>query len=121
RPSVRPSLRSWLLILEVLRRRIVACVHGVGQERFLLVSPELADAGIGLDDRVDELTTLPLAAADEDIADDVAVLVELDWAPRSVGERYFVQGLGERLSVVRFLAQGQHGCLQTLAGYVHAG
>ena len=66
------------LLLEILRRRIVARVDRVGQEFLLVVGPELADVRIGLDDRVDELAVLALAFADEDVADDVAVVVELD-------------------------------------------
>src|SRR6476660_8800515 len=54
----RPRLRSRF------QRRIVAGVHGLREEPLLVVCPELADLGIGLDRRVDELVALLLASPD---------------------------------------------------------
>src|SRR3984893_3947111 len=87
-------------LLEIFRRRIVARVDRVLEKRFLVVGPELTDVGIGLDHRVDEFSVFLFAFADEDVADDVAVLVEFDRAARGIGQRHLVQGLGKRLPVV---------------------
>src|SRR5262245_30973247 len=67
-----------------LQRRIAPRIDGLGEEPLLLVRPELAHVRIGLDRRVDELVALPLAAPDEDVADDVAEMVELEWSARRV-------------------------------------
>src|SRR6266404_6970757 len=40
--------------LEVFRRRIVARIHRIFQERDLVIGPELADVRVGLDDRIDQ-------------------------------------------------------------------
>src|SRR4051812_5776377 len=58
-------------LLEILRRRVVARINRVLQELVLLVGPELADVGIGLDDSVHVLAVLLLDLADVDVADDV--------------------------------------------------
>src|SRR5437870_5193969 len=52
--------RTAALLLDVLGRRIVARIHRAGQEFLLVVVPELADRGIGLDHRVDQLAILAL-------------------------------------------------------------
>src|SRR5450631_259590 len=118
----RRSLTSYSMrLLEVFRRRIVARVDRVREKRFLVVGPELADVRIGLDHRIHELSALALAPADENVTDDVAVLVELDRAPRRVGQRHLVQRLGERLPVVGLFAEHLDRGLDALAGHVHAG
>src|SRR5262249_31414764 len=66
------------LLFQVPGRRLVAPINRRRQELLLVVIPELTDARIGLDHRVDQLPALALALADEDIADHVAILVELD-------------------------------------------
>src|SRR5215470_9228764 len=58
--------------LQILRRRVIARIDRIGQEFFLFVGPELADVGVALDHRIDELPVLALAFANEDVADDVA-------------------------------------------------
>src|SRR5262245_17634114 len=98
--SALPHSEARNLILKVLRGWVVTRIDRVRQEIFLRVSPELAHARIGFDDRVDQLAILALAAADEDVADNVAVLVELDRSTRSVGDRDLVQGLGQSFAVV---------------------
>src|SRR5262249_29636671 len=58
-PRVQPGGDVWWrggsrdLLLEVLCRRVVARIDRVLQEFVLVVGPELADVGIGLDHRVD--------------------------------------------------------------------
>src|SRR6516165_9301571 len=69
-----------------LERRIVARVDRLRQKPFRIVGPELAHLRIDLDDGVFHLTVLLSDAADEDVADDVAVIVEADGAARRVGE-----------------------------------
>src|SRR4029450_10355648 len=68
------------LLLEVLRRRVVARIDRILQELVLLIGPELAHIGIGLDHRVDVTPVLLLDLADIDVADDVAEVVERGWA-----------------------------------------
>src|SRR5713226_4177968 len=53
-PTRRPRKSYSLRLLEIFRRRIVSRVDRIGEKRFLVVGPELTDAGIGLDHRVDE-------------------------------------------------------------------
>src|SRR5579872_3343102 len=53
-----------------LRGRGVAGVDRRRQVLLLVVGPELAHVGVGLDDCVDELVALLLELADEDVADD---------------------------------------------------
>src|SRR4029453_9222314 len=79
-----------------LQRRIVARVDGLGQKPLLVVGPELAHLGIGLDRRVDQLVTLLLHPANVEAADTVAQVVEAERPPRRVGERHGAQGLVER-------------------------
>src|SRR5262249_33038466 len=54
------------LLLEILCRRVVARIDRVLQELVLLVGPELADVGIGLDHLVDVSPILLLDLADVD-------------------------------------------------------
>src|SRR5206468_6136169 len=84
-PAERPRLRSRF------QRRIVAGVHGLREEPLLVVRPELADLGIGLDRRVDELVALLLAFADIEGPDHVAEVVERERASRRVGQRQRAQ------------------------------
>src|SRR5712691_9945755 len=119
-PTRRPRKSYSLRLLEIFRRRIVSRIDRVRKKRLLVVGPELTDAGIGFDHRVDELAALALAAADEDVADDVAVLVELDRPARRIGQRHFVQGGGERLPVVGLVAERLDRGLDALTGYLHA-
>src|SRR5262249_885956 len=79
------TVERCFLILKVFRVGVVARVNGVRQECFFVVGPELAHTWIGFDDRVHKLAVLALATADEDVADNVAVLVELDRPARGVG------------------------------------
>src|SRR5437588_11094748 len=70
-----------------LQRRVVARVDRLRQKPFLVIGPELADIGIGLDRRVDQLAVLLLAAADIDVADDITEMVEMEGPARAVGQR----------------------------------
>src|ERR1700753_2322429 len=65
------------LLLQVRGRRIVARVDRVLQERGLIVGPELADVGVGLEDRVDQPPVASCHLADVDVAGGVAERVEL--------------------------------------------
>src|SRR5262245_38024838 len=95
---IAPATRS------ALQRRIVPRVHGLRQEPLLVVRPELADLGIGLDGRVDELAALHLHAADVEAPDDVAQVIEAERSPRSVGERHGAQRLHEAVAVLGLAA-----------------
>src|SRR5216683_6017400 len=87
-----------------LHRRVVARVHRLRQEPLLVVGPELADLGIGLDRRVDELVTLLFATPDVEAPDHVAKVVERERPAGRVGERHRAQGSGQRVLVVRLPA-----------------
>src|SRR5215470_11139426 len=69
-----------------LERREVARVDRLRQEPLLVVGPELADVLVGLDRRVDELAVLALAAADVEVADDVAEMIEVERSARRIRE-----------------------------------
>src|SRR5437016_6098372 len=73
---------QYSLLLEVLGRRIITRVNRVRQECLFLVGPELAHIRIGFNYRIDELAILLLTPADEDVADDIAIWIELDGAAR---------------------------------------
>src|SRR5215831_8093452 len=82
------------------QRRIIARIDRLGEEPLFVIGPELADVAIGLDDDVDQLVTFSLAAADEDVADDIAEMVEMESTARRVGQRDGPQRLDERFFVV---------------------
>src|SRR5216684_3705193 len=87
-PSER-LLRVWMtqycsLRLQVFRGREISRVHRVLEELLGLVGPELADVRIGLDHAVHQPAVLALDLADVDVADDVAVAVELHRAAAGV-------------------------------------
>ena len=73
-------------LLAVLARRKVAAVDGLLQELLRLVLPELGDRREGLDDRIPELALLLLDLSHVDVLDRVVVGIELDGAPRGVGD-----------------------------------
>src|SRR2546426_8726512 len=83
-----------------LEGRIVARVDWLRQEPLLVVGPELADLGIGLDRRVDELVALPLASPDVEAPHHVAEAVERKRPAGRVGERHGAQGSVQRVLVV---------------------
>ena len=85
-PSSRSGRGCARLLIEVFRRRVIACVDRLRQERLLVIGPELADVRVGLDHRVDESAVLALAFADEDVADDIAEMIETNWPARRIGE-----------------------------------
>src|SRR5438128_1882681 len=88
-----------------LEGRIVARVDRLRQEPLLVVGPELADLGIGLDRRVDELVALLFAAPDVEVPDHVAEAVEGERSAGRIGERHRAQGSVQRLLVVRLAAR----------------
>src|SRR5262245_3524976 len=106
---------------QILRRRIVARIDRLRQEALLVISPELADIRVGLDDGVDELSAFALALADEDITNNVAEAVEANRAARRVEQRYVVQRFRKCLAIIGLAADLLDGSLDTLAGDVHAG
>src|SRR6266446_7565463 len=107
--------------LQIPSRRIVAGVDGTGQEFLLLIGPELADVRVALDHRIDELPVLALALANEDVADDVAEVVELHRPARRIGERDLMKSFGERTAVIGLGAKLRNRGLDALARDVHAG
>src|SRR5579883_2621802 len=86
--------------LQISGRRIVARVDGIGEKFLYVVGPELADVRVALDHRVNQLSALPLAFADEDVAYHVAKMVELHRPARSVGERDLMKSLGECAAII---------------------
>src|SRR5215510_13994507 len=68
------------LPFEVLVGREVPRIHRVLQELVRLVRPELAHVRVGVDHPVHQPALLALDLADVDVADHVAVLVELHGA-----------------------------------------
>src|SRR3954464_9349290 len=87
-------------LLEILGRRVVARINRVLQELVLLVGPELADVGIGLDDSVDVAAVLLLDLADVDVADDIAELIEPHRAAQGVRHFRLPQCLHEGVLVL---------------------
>jgi len=85
-PSVAAVRRSRRRA-SALQRRIVARVHRLRQIRLLVVGPELADVAVDFDGGIDQLAVLALDLADEDVADNVAEMIEMEGAARRVGER----------------------------------
>src|SRR6266851_7574022 len=74
------------LLLEVLGRRLIATVDRLCQESLLVVGPELAHVGIGLDHCVRELAVLLLTLADEHRTHDVAEMIEMEGPPRGISQ-----------------------------------
>src|SRR5258708_24470963 len=72
------------LLLQVPRWRVVARIDRVLQECGLVISPELSDGRIGLDDGVDQPAIALGHLADIDVADPVSELVEFDDTPHGV-------------------------------------
>src|SRR2546421_7768160 len=73
------------LLLQVLRRRIIARINGVLQELGLVIGPELRDIGISLDHGIDQSPVGFCHFADVDISNRITKLVELDDAPDRLG------------------------------------
>src|SRR5262245_28391412 len=91
--------------LSRFQRWVVARVHGLRQEPLLVVRPELAHLRIRLDRGVDELAALLLAAADVEVPDDVAEVVEEKRPARSIDEGDRAQRVVEGLAVVGLTAR----------------
>src|SRR6187551_3496063 len=86
-------------------RREVARIDRLLQEPLFVVSPELTHVVIGLDRLVDQLAVRLFEMANEDFADHVPQMVELDGTARRIGERDRLHRGHERRLVVR-LAPG---------------
>src|SRR6266545_6452546 len=106
------------LLLEVLRRRVVARIDRVLQELVLFIGPELAHIGIGLDHRVDIAPVLLLDLADIDVADDVAELVEPHRAAQGVRHFRLSQCLHERFFVFGLAVDRLERVLEHLAAEI---
>src|SRR5215470_4134124 len=107
--------------LQIPSRRIIASIDRVGQKFLFVIGPELTDVRVALDRCVDQLSVLALAFADEDVAHDVAEVVELDRPARRIGKCHLVQCLGQCVAVVGFGPKLLDRRLYALAGDVHAG
>src|SRR5665213_253912 len=70
-----------------LERREVARVDRLREELLLVVGPELTHVVIGLDRLVDVFAAGLFDTADEEVADHVAEVIELDRSARRIGER----------------------------------
>src|SRR6516165_4121546 len=101
-PRVKPGGDRWWhkgiekLLLEILGRRVVARIDRILEEFVLLIGPELADVGIGLDYRVDVAPVLLLDLADVEVADHVAELVEPHRAAQGVRHLRLLERFYER-------------------------
>src|SRR5438132_7636346 len=84
--------------------RVVARVDRLRQKPLLVVRPELADLGIGLDRRVDELVALLLAPPDVEGPNHVAEVIERERPAGRVRQRNRAQGAVQRLAVVGLAA-----------------
>src|SRR6266508_3835341 len=131
-PAIHPSSKRWTpgsspgvtrggadeseLLLEVLRRRVVARIDRILQELVLLIGPELAHVGIGLDHRVDVTPVLLLDLADIDVADDVAEFVEPHRAAQGVRHLRLPERLYERVFVLGLAVD----CLERLLEHLAA-
>src|SRR5919108_4788279 len=103
------------LLLEVLRRRIVARIDRVLEKLVLLIGPELADVGIGLDHRVDVTAVLLLHLADIDVADRIAELVEPQRAAQGVRHLRLPERLYECVLVLGLAADRLERVVEYLA------
>src|ERR1700755_2497404 len=65
---------------QVLRRRIVARIDRVLQERGFVIGPELTDIWVSLDDRIDQPSVAARDLANIDIADGIAEFIDFDGA-----------------------------------------
>src|SRR6267142_3083230 len=86
------------------QRRIVAGVHRLREEPLLVVRPELADLGIGLDRRIDELVALLFTPTDVEAPDHVAEVIEREGPARGIDERHAPERTVERLAIVGLAA-----------------
>src|SRR5262245_48696560 len=102
----------------VLAGREVAIVDGLLEELFRLVLPELRHVGKDVDHRVPQLPVLLLDLADVDVLDGVAVVVELDGAPRRVGDRDFPESGKEFFAVLHFAPHGLGRLVDPASGRV---
>src|SRR6516162_11366828 len=82
------------------QRRIIARIDRLGEEPLFVIGPELAAVGRRLDDGVDQPVAFSLAAADEDVADDISEMVDMEGTARRVGQRDCPHRLYERFLVV---------------------
>src|SRR4029079_5145639 len=91
------------------------------EKLLLVVSPELAHVVIGLDGLVDQLAVRLFEMADEDLANHVPQVVELDRAAWGIGERDRLHGGHEGGLVIRFAAGLLQASLDHHAVDVEAG
>src|SRR6266508_5498270 len=105
--AAKAGLRCALIFalrLEITCRRVVARIDGILQELVLLISPELAHVGIGLDDRVDVSAALLLDLADVGVSDHVAQFIEAHRAADRVRSLRLFQRLHESRLVLDLAA-----------------
>src|SRR6266851_1982883 len=100
------------LLLEILGRRVIARIDRVLEEFVLLVGPELADVGIGLDHRVDVSPVLLL---------DLAELVEPHRAAQGVRNLRLPERLHERFFVLGLAADRLERVVEDLAAEIGLG
>src|SRR5260221_4090097 len=109
------------VLLEILGRRVVARIDRVLEEFVLLVGPELADVGIGLDHRVDVSPVLLLDLAEVDVADHVAELVEPHRAAQGVRNLRLPERLHEGFFVLGLAADRLERVVEDLAAEIGLG
>ena len=105
--SVCPlSANCALRLFEKFARRVISREYGLLDELFRIVSPELADLRIGLENGVGELAVHARDFADVDVENRRAVFVEPHRADRAMRQADIVHRLEEGRCVVGFAAGG---------------
>src|SRR6185312_4942451 len=102
-------------------RRKVARIDRLLQELLLVISPELTHVVIGLDSFVDELAVRLFEMADEDVANHIPQMIELDRAARRISQRDRFHGGHKGGLVIRLPAGLLQACLDHHAIHIESG
>src|SRR6201986_1015745 len=70
-----------------LLRWVIARIDWLRQKPLLNVGPKLTDVLIGLYRRIDQLAVFLFATANEEVANNVAEMIEVEFAARPAGQR----------------------------------
>src|SRR6267143_1622260 len=98
--------------------RLVAVVHGLLEELFGLVRPELRDGREGVDDGVLQVAALALDLAYVDVLDGVAPGVELDGPARGVRDLHLAERRHELLPVLHVAPDQARRLVDPAAGCI---
>src|SRR6185437_15394155 len=86
------------------QRRVVPRIDRLGEEPLLVIGPELAHVGIGLDRELGQFAVLLHQAADVDIPHHITEMIEVERPARRVAQRHRAQRLDQCFLVVRLAA-----------------